>query len=106
MRISSVLLKPYPGYEAHVGMTLQTDESQKYDREELKKILRTYQLGEGMTMEDIQIPGTEEGQTLRLRVVKPAGAAQGTPVIMDGTAAALPAAASTSTTTAVRPWLS
>lgn len=83
MRISSVLLKPYPGYEAHVGMTLQTDESQKYDREELKKILRTYQLGEGMTMEDIQIPGTEEGQTLRLRVVKPAGAAQGTPVIMD-----------------------
>lgn len=83
MHVSSVPLNPYPGYEAHVGMTLRTDESDQYDREELQKILRFYKLKDGMTMEDIQIPGTEAAQTLRLRVFKPADAGTKTPVIMD-----------------------
>lgn len=83
MYVSSYLLTPYPGYEDHVAMTLKTDESQKTDPEYLRKIFRSYQLSEGMSMEDIQIPGTEDSQTIRLRVFKPAGLTEAVPVIMD-----------------------
>lgn len=83
MRVYSNSLMPYPGYEDHVAMTLETNEGAKNSPEEQKKILQAYQLDEGMTMEDIQIPGTEAGKTIRLRVIKPAGLTGAVPVIMD-----------------------
>lgn len=83
MQVNYQQLTPYPGYEEHVAITLLTDESDTVDRTILPKALRSYQLPEGMTMEDIQIPGTHPGQMIRLRLFKPANLSENVPVIMD-----------------------
>ena len=83
MRVNYQTLTPYPGYEEHVAATLLTDESGKVDPEFFPKAIRPYQLAEGMTQEDIQVPGPNSGQTIRLRVFKPAEREENAPVIMD-----------------------
>lgn len=83
MRVNYRTLTPYPGYEEHVAATLLTDESSAVDPGFLPKAIRPYQLAEGMTQEDIQVPGSHPRQTIRLRVFKPAEREENAPVIMD-----------------------
>ena len=83
MKVKATTIQPYPGYEAHVCMNLDTDAGGHVSMEKLQESIKAYKLGEGTTMEDITIPGTEEGQTIRLRVIKPAGLPEKAPVIMD-----------------------
>lgn len=83
MRVSYQRLTPYPGYEEHVAATLLTDESGAVDPGFFPRAIRPYQLGEGMTQEDIRTPGPHPGQTVRLRVFRPADRGENTPVIMD-----------------------
>ncbi len=83
MHVASNLLKPYPGFEAHVAKTLQTDEGEEFLRQFPAYDIKAYHLGPGTTMEDIWIPGTEEGQQLRLRIFRPAGLPEKAPMILD-----------------------
>lgn len=83
MNVSAVELFPYPGYEGHVDMTLSTDSGVKASTAELQETIKAYQLGPGTTMKDINIPGTGEGQIMKLRVITPSGIANPSPVILD-----------------------
>ncbi|MBR6208741.1 MAG: alpha/beta hydrolase [Oscillospiraceae bacterium] len=83
MRICHRELKPYPGYEAHVTMMLQTDRNGTVPIDELQRMLRSYELREGESMEDISIPGVHEGQTIALRIFRPAEMIPNAPVILD-----------------------
>lgn len=83
MKVCVRELFPYPGYEDHVKMNIQTDEGGKVSMAELQAMIKSYKLGEGTTMEDILIPGVEEGTTLKLRVITPADAPKPSPVILD-----------------------
>lgn len=83
MNVSVTELKPYPGYEEHVKMTLPTDAGGKASMEELQAQIKAYKLGEGTTMQDIEIPGAEPGNTIKLRVITPAAAQKPSPVILD-----------------------
>ena len=83
MRINEQELMPYPGFENHVAVTLHTDESSRADREAFRREIRACRMAEGTRMRDIQIPGTHPGESIRLRVVRPAGFCPGMPVIMD-----------------------
>ena len=74
MKVCVRELYPYPGYEDHVKMNIQTDEGGKVSTEELQAQIKAYKLGEGTTMRDFEIPGVEEGTTLKLRVITPANA--------------------------------
>ena len=76
MKVCVRELYPYPGYEDHVKMNIQTDEGGKVSMEELQAQIKAYKLGEGTTMRDFEIPGVEEGTTLKLRVITPANAPQ------------------------------
>lgn len=67
MKVCVRELYPYPGYEDHVKMNIQTDEGGKVSMEELQAQIKSYKLGEGTTMRDFEIPGVEEGTTLKLR---------------------------------------
>lgn len=64
-------------------MTLDTDAGGKASTAEIQAQITAYRLGEGTTLRDIQIPGTQEGQTLKLRVITPAGIQIPSPVILD-----------------------
>lgn len=83
MKISSYNLRPYPGYEKHIALTLQTDESSPDETQFLQKIIRACDMPEEIRMNDMEIPGTQEGETLRIRVVKPVGLPPKAPIIMD-----------------------
>lgn len=83
MKVSAVELFPYPGYEDHVDMTLSTDSGAKASTEELQALIRTYELGPGTNMKDMEIPGVEEGQTIKLRVITPSEIMNPSPVILD-----------------------
>lgn len=83
MKICVRELYPYPGYEAHIRMNLQTDEGGKVSMEEIQAQIKSYKLGEGTTMEDIQIPGVERGTFLKLRVITPATVSKPSPVVLD-----------------------
>lgn len=83
MRVSYQQLTPYPGYEEHVAATLLTDESSQVDPEFFPKAIRPYQLAEGMTQNDIQVPGPHPGQSIRLRVFKPVNCGENAPIIFD-----------------------
>lgn len=83
MKVNATQLFPYPGYEDHVKMTLDTDSGGKASTTEIQAVIKSYHLGEGTEMKDIQIPGSEEGQTLKLRVITPAGIEKPSPIILD-----------------------
>ena len=83
MRVCYNQITPYPGYEKHVALTLETDYEEKFSKEELQAAIRPYHLPEGMTMEDRLIPGVHEGEQLRLRIFIPAGLPEKSPVILD-----------------------
>lgn len=83
MRVNATQLFPYPGYEGNVQNNLNTDAGGKISMTEIQAQIKAYTLAPGTTMKDIEIPGTEEGQTLKLRVITPAGIEQPSPVIMD-----------------------
>lgn len=77
-------LIPYPGYENHLR-SYYTDglEETKRAKEAQGKDMMSYEVVEGMTIEDRMIPGTEEGTELRIRIYKLAGLKAGAPIIMD-----------------------
>jgi len=75
--------KPYPGYEKHVEMVLGAPDGTRTSMTDLQKTILSYRLAEGTTMEDRMIPGREEGQQIRIRIVKPAGLPAKAPVILD-----------------------
>lgn len=83
MKVCVRELYPYPGYEDHVKMNIQTDEGGKVSMAELQAQIKAYKLGEGTTMKDIEIPGTEPGTTLKLRVITPANVPKPSPVVLD-----------------------
>ncbi len=83
MRVSSTELFPCPGYEDHVQMTLRTDAGGTLGTADLQKVIRAFTLEEGDTMEDLLIPGTRSGQTLKLRIFRSAGVLENAPVILD-----------------------
>lgn len=77
----------YPGYEDHlrVNETLAwgTDEEKAAAFREQQKNLKAFTLPEGMTMEDREIPGTEDGQHIRIRIFRPKDAPALSPVILE-----------------------
>ena len=83
MKVNSTKVNPYPGYEKNVMMNLRTDAGGSLSMAEIQAMIKGYTLGPGTEMYDMEIPGTEEGQTLKLRVIKPAAAANPAPVILD-----------------------
>ena len=83
MKVAATELYPHPGYEGHVAMNLNTDAGGRISMEELQKAIKAYKLAPGTKMEDIEIPGPEEGQKLKLRVITPAGLPEKSPVILD-----------------------
>lgn len=83
MKVHATDLFPYPGYEQNVRNNLNTDAGGKISMAEIQSQIKAYALAPGTTMKDIEIPGTEADQTLRLRVITPAGPEHPSPVIMD-----------------------
>ena len=87
MYIASRLLKPYPGFEAHVAKTLETDIREGAEASSLQETIRAttqaYRPNPGTAIEDLWIPGPEEGQSLRLRVYRPAHLPENAPMILD-----------------------
>ena len=79
--------KPYPGYEYHLNLydilANGTEEEKAAAAAAQQKYIKGYTLPEGMTMEDRMIPGTEEGQEIRIRVYTPAGLPEKAPVLME-----------------------
>lgn len=76
-------LMPYPGYEGHVYGSLGVEASKKLSMTEMQKKLLDYSLGEGTTMQDLVIPGAEDGPDLNIRIIKPAGLPEKAPVMID-----------------------
>lgn len=82
-------LNPFPGYEDHVNAGFidfnpsATEEDRAWLRGKQKEWLFTYELPEGMTREDMQIDGPDEGQKMTLRVYRPAGLPENSPVILE-----------------------
>ncbi|WP_194611422.1 alpha/beta hydrolase [Clostridium vitabionis] len=83
MRVKNTNLHPYPGYEAHVAMNLETDAGGNVSMRELQETIKSYRLGAGTTMHDEMIPGTEPGSQLKIRIIRPAGLPEKAPMIMD-----------------------
>lgn len=77
----------YPGYEEHlkINETLAhgTDEEKKEAFLRQQKNLKEFTLPEGMVMEDREIPGTEPGQMLKIRIYRPKNAEPLSPVILE-----------------------
>lgn len=76
----------YPGYENHLNLyqiiAHGTEEEKAAAREEQRRSISEYTLPEGMTMEDMTIPGGS-GQDMTIRVYKPAGLPENAPIIME-----------------------
>ena len=83
MRTKVSRLFPYPGYEDHISMMLETDNGSKVNMADLQSALKNYTLGEGMKMYDLFIPGTENGTKLRLHIITPVEEPQKMPVLLD-----------------------
>ncbi|MDD2980241.1 MAG: alpha/beta hydrolase [Hespellia sp.] len=75
---------PCPGYENHLMSYLKTDTDEVRAAKKAQGAdMMFYELPEGMTMKDRQIPGTEEGTEMTLRFYVPAGLPEKAPIIMD-----------------------
>lgn len=83
MKVCATKLYPHPSYEAHIAMNLDTDSGGNVSMEELQETIKAYTLAPGSVMKDIQIPGSDENQTLRLHVIIPYNVPQNSPVILD-----------------------
>lgn len=83
MRIKSTELHPYPGYEAHIAMNLDTDEGGNISMQELQQKIKKFKKAPGTTLEDKLIPGTEKDTELKVRIIKPANLPEHSPIIMD-----------------------
>ncbi len=77
-------LTPYPGYENHLRSYYKdgTEETLKAKQAQGADMMN-YEVPEGMLIEDRMIPGSEEGTQLRIRIYKPAGLEENSPMIMD-----------------------
>lgn len=76
-------IKPYPGYEHHTHQILGFPDGTSTSMAELQASIRGYTLAPGTTMEDREIPGPEDGQQLKIRVITPAGLPEKAPIIFD-----------------------
>ncbi len=79
--------EPYPGYE---NQYLSFANGKFFSEEELEagrkaqfEAMTSYEVPEGMTIEDKIIDGPDEGQKLTIRIYKPAGLPEKAPVVMD-----------------------
>ncbi|MGI6590589.1 MAG: alpha/beta hydrolase [Eggerthellaceae bacterium] len=75
-------LHPFPGYEAHTLQNIGGPENQ-VSMEEIQAGIAKGKPAPGTTIEDIQIPGPDEGQQLKLHVITPANLPDKAPIIMD-----------------------
>lgn len=78
-------INPFPGYENHIASNLadkSSKEVQQRTRAQIEAML-SYQLPDGMTMEDRFIPGPDQGQEVKIRVFTPANLPPKAPVILD-----------------------
>lgn len=75
----------FPGYENHIASNRADKSSEEVQIRSKKQIeaMLSYELPEGMTMEDRIIPGPDEGQELQIRVFTPANLAEKAPMILD-----------------------
>ena len=75
-------LTPYPGYETHVMANIGGPEHQ-VPMEQIQAMIAKGNPAPGTEVKDIEIPGPDEGQKLKLRVITPAGLPEKAPIIMD-----------------------
>ena len=75
-------LNPYPGYETHVLMNIGGPEYH-YTMEEIQATIAEGKPAPGTTITDTQIPGPDDGQQLKLHVIKPANLPEKAPIVMD-----------------------
>lgn len=77
-------MTPYPGYENHLRSYYRDDaeETMRAKKAQMEDMMN-YEVPDAMTMEDRMIPGAEEGAQMRIRIYKPAGLSEKTPIIMD-----------------------
>ena len=75
---------PFPGYEDHLYSNLAevTDEVKKY-KEAQGKAMMSFELPDGMTMEDRFIPRPDADEELQIRVFTPANLPDKAPMILD-----------------------
>ncbi|MBQ7534175.1 MAG: alpha/beta hydrolase [Stomatobaculum sp.] len=83
MKTKTTRLFCHPGYEDHIAMMLDTDSGGKVSTAEIQAMIKAYTLAEGMKMYDINIPGTEKGEELMLRVITPVEQPENLPIVMD-----------------------
>lgn len=77
-------LTPYPGYENHLRSYYRDGlEETMRAKEAQGKDMMSYEVPEGMVIEDMMIPGTEKGTKLCIRIYKPAGLKEKSPMILD-----------------------
>lgn len=78
------MVKAYKGYEDHLASNLAV--KNEVEQEAAKRqfnVLVSYELYEGMTMEDIEIDGSDEGQKIKLRLYRPKNMTHPSGVIID-----------------------
>lgn len=77
-------LIPYPGYENHLRSYYTDGSEETINAKKAQGAdMMSYEVPEGMTIEDRMIPGTEQGTELRIRIYKPAGIPEQSPMILD-----------------------
>jgi acetyl esterase len=78
------MVKAYKGYEDHLASNLcEKNEDEKEAAARQAKVLISYNLPEGMSMEDIEIDGPDDGQKLTLRIYRPKNLSENAPVVLD-----------------------
>ena len=78
-------INPFSGYENHIASNLadkSSKEVQQRTRAHIEAML-SYQLPDGMTMEDRFIPGPDQDQEVKIRVFTPANLPPKAPMILD-----------------------
>lgn len=83
MQIKTRTVTPYPGYENHVAMMLNTDSGERNDMKTLQEKIKQYRLGPGTIIKDLEIPGTEPDCTLKLRFIIPSGLPKGCGILLN-----------------------
>lgn len=78
----NLIVNPYPGYEDHVNAQLGIGEV-KMSMEETQKRILGYTKKDDTEMLDRTIPGPDEGQDIKIRIITPADAPKPSPVVVD-----------------------
>lgn len=77
-------LNSFPGYEDHLFSYMTDGSEETLERKKRQfEAMMSYNLPEGMTMEDRYIPGVEKGEELMIRVYTPSGLPEKAPMILD-----------------------